>query len=426
MRKLMSLVAFVVVFLLVFSSALADTPLFAFDSPTYTVLKGKTVKINIVRQNISGTMTFVWTSSDESIATVNSGTVKGVGAGEATIRCDATSKDGTTYTAECTVEVLQPVEQITPADKKFVIPNVKTSVKVGIANSQEQVDFYRDTLGWIWPIVIVGPENAGNTELSFTSSNRSVILASDACIMPLKAGTATITAKATDGSGKQCRFTVTIPELYTSTEKIEISMDEEAELIYQINGNGIYAVNTSGTCFDYEEVDGLYDDLTYWRIKPKEVGEGWILFTKNGKKLGAVEVAVVASEQDHQDADGVSGDGTAPTMDQIKSIVESSLADLADYYAVEADDTGMIITVAFDGMAREVSDAKAAGSKWDSTTWDTMRKNMLDMYNAIYSMLESTGISEPTLMFSLVNDQNHDNVFLGIAYGIVIYDVMAE
>ena len=116
----------------------------------------------------------------------------------------------------------------------------------------------------------------------------------------------------------------------------------------------------------------------------------------------------------------------AAVMAQLKTEVEGWLKDLFDYYYVEADETGMIINVAMDGVAREVYAAKVAGDKWDSTAWDTMRQNLLDTYNALYSLIETAGVKEPSLMLTLLNDQVHDNVFLGIAYGTIIYDVMAE
>ena len=113
-------------------------------------------------------------------------------------------------------------------------------------------------------------------------------------------------------------------------------------------------------------------------------------------------------------------------MAQLKTEVEGWLKDLFDYYYVEVDETGMIINVAMDGLAREVYAAKVAGDNWDSTAWETMRQNLLDTYNALYSLIETAGVKEPSLMLTLLNDQAHDNVFLGIAYGTIIYDVMAE
>ena len=116
----------------------------------------------------------------------------------------------------------------------------------------------------------------------------------------------------------------------------------------------------------------------------------------------------------------------AAVMAQLKTEVEGWLKDLFDYYYVEVDETGMIINVAMDGLAREVYAAKVAGDQWDSTAWDTMRQNLLDTYNALYSLIETAGVKEPSLMLTLLNDKAHDNVFLGIAYGTIIYDVMAE
>lgn len=293
MKKPIVLALLVALAIILSASSLADSPLFAFDSPAYTVAKDKSAKLKIIKDNISGEIAYTWTSSNEDIATVKNGTVKGISTGEVTIRCDARKKDGTVYSAECVVTVTQPIEKLTPAQKEYFFPQT-TGIKIEVAESQEQADYFRDTLGWQWPVIIVEPANASIKDLEFTSSNKNVVLILDEdTFVVLKTGKTTITVKETDGSGKKCSFTVTVPELYTSQEKIEIAMGSKEEFCYQVIGTEDYSVNTTGTCFEYEEIESpWHDKRTHWEIKPVEVGEGCILFSKNGKKVKTVEVIV--------------------------------------------------------------------------------------------------------------------------------------
>lgn len=293
MRKLMSLVAFAAVFLLVFSSALAEVTIFSMDSSNNHVLIGKTIKINIIKENIKGQLTLSWTSSDESIATVKGGTVLGINAGTCIIKCEATNKsNGDVYTAECNVEVLTPVEKITPTQAEYNLPLITQFIQIGIAEDQEQVDYYQDSLAWIWPILIVEPSEASCKEISLTSSNNKVVFANENEIYPAGVGTATITAKSTDGSGAKCSFKVTVPEIYTQCEKIELTMGDAIKLGYKYNGNATYGMDTSEGCFISSKSLGAYRDLEYIKIVPQYPGEGWIMFTKNGKKLKVIEVIV--------------------------------------------------------------------------------------------------------------------------------------
>ncbi len=129
----------------------------------------------------------VWTSSDESVATVNKqGRVTGVSLGTCQITCSSAATEGVSATA--TVTVQQPVTKIVFGEAPTI---------------------YADETGKLtWT---VEPANASNPTLTFASNNPKVLTVSeDGIITGIKRGEATIIAKTTDGSNRQARIKVKV------------------------------------------------------------------------------------------------------------------------------------------------------------------------------------------------------------------------
>jgi uncharacterized protein YjdB/Leucine-rich repeat (LRR) protein len=123
-----------------------------------------------------------WSSSDKTVATVNAttGLVTAKSIGSATITCKA--KDGSGTVGTCVVTVVQPVTEITLAT-----PKDATSVFIG------------KTLT-VTPTVL--PEDAGNKDVTWSSSDKSIATVSTTGVVKgIAKGTATITCTAADGSG---------------------------------------------------------------------------------------------------------------------------------------------------------------------------------------------------------------------------------
>ena len=132
-----------------------------------------------------------WSSSDESIATVSKGIVKGVKAGECEITCVSNSNPNLFATARVTV--IQRVTKIEFEPSSGISLPVKT----------------RETLNWT-----VYPEDASVKDVKFTSSNPRVATVNEnGTVTGVSRGNVTITAAATDGSGRKgsVRVTVTQP-----------------------------------------------------------------------------------------------------------------------------------------------------------------------------------------------------------------------
>ena len=127
--------------------------------------------------------TVTWTTSDASVATVANGVVTAVGAGTATITATATNGTDDTSddkTATCTVTV------------SYV--NVSG---VTLSQTAAAMTVGGETLT-LTPTV--APSNATNKTVTWTTSDASVATVADGVVTAVGAGTATITATATNGT----------------------------------------------------------------------------------------------------------------------------------------------------------------------------------------------------------------------------------
>ena len=153
-----------------------------FANSPYTILNSEKIQLSptITPTNADDQRVY-YTSSDPSVAKVNSnnGIVEGVSLGEVTITCSA--KDGSGVKGTCIVKVIpQKVTEI-------VIEPASCYFEVG-----ESLSLYSS----------VKPEEAYNKQLEWSSSNTSVATVSaEGVVLGVKEGWATITAKAKDGSG---------------------------------------------------------------------------------------------------------------------------------------------------------------------------------------------------------------------------------
>lgn len=110
----------------------------------------------------------------------------------------------------------------------------------------------------------------------------------------------------------------------------------------------------------------------------------------------------------------------------IKSLLEISLADSYDYYAVEGDETGFIISIGTEGLAAATALAKYSGYDENYEPWVEAKESTLAMYATTYESIESFGMEDPALMVVVVNDSNTENWLLVISDGIITYDVLAD
>lgn len=132
-----------------------------------------------------------WTSGNSNVATVsNTGLVTAKANGTAVITCAA--QDGSGVKATCTITVTDPIVYVTSVTLN------KSSISL-LEGKTEKLT------------ATVSPSNATDKSVTWQSSNTQVAtVSSTGLVTAKKAGTAAITCKAKDGSGKQASCTVTV------------------------------------------------------------------------------------------------------------------------------------------------------------------------------------------------------------------------
>jgi uncharacterized protein YjdB len=154
-----------------------------------SVLTGQTIKLApYITPSNATNKTLQWSSSNTGVATVDSnGNVKGIAAGTASITARAT--DGSNKYKTITITVTNPI-----------LVNGITLSNASVVKGQT-----------IKLVPSITPSNATNKTLQWSSSNTGVATVdSNGTVKGITAGTATITARATDGSNKYKTVTITV------------------------------------------------------------------------------------------------------------------------------------------------------------------------------------------------------------------------
>ena len=207
------------------------------DKTSLSLLKGKTATlIATVSPNNANDKTLTWTSSDPLVVEVNdSGQVTALSKGMAEITVVA--NDGSGVSASCDVEVRQSVEFITISkDQISLIEGTEESLTA----IPEPIDVDRN--------------------LTWTSSNEAVAIVRHsggivAKVKGVSAGTATITAAATDGSEVTANCTVTVyPQ--PVPEKVDLGLSVR----WASFNIGSFAPEESGSYFTWGDTEPIgYD-----------------------------------------------------------------------------------------------------------------------------------------------------------------------
>ena len=172
-----------------------------------TISEGETATLNITVSPEDATdISVTWSSSDDSIATVNTnGLVTGVGAGSVTIT--VTTTDGS-FTAESTITVNIPVSAIT------VTPS---DISVSVGDSATLT-------------TEISPSNATDNSVTWSSSDNGIATVNvNGVVTAISAGTANISVTTTDGNfTDESIITVLVPVSGISLDPETISLAEGA------------------------------------------------------------------------------------------------------------------------------------------------------------------------------------------------------
>ena len=147
---------------------------------------------NATNQNVT------WESSPSGIVTISpsadtkTATITAIGASGSTATITVTTNDGSEKSATCTVTVTEP-----PTVSVTSVTLDKTSLALDVGGS--------DTL-----TATVEPDNATTKTVTWSTSDKNVATVQDGVVTAVGAGKATITAAASDGSGKTATCEVTV------------------------------------------------------------------------------------------------------------------------------------------------------------------------------------------------------------------------
>ena len=164
------------------------------DKTTLSLAVGETATLTAtVKPDDAMDKTVAWSSSDESVASVDNGKVTALKSGKATVTAKRGGK-----TAECAVTVAVPVSSIT-------LDKTALSLAIGEAATLTAT---------------VKPDDATDKTVVWSSSDESIAKVDNGKVMALKIGSAIVTATAASFS-VSCNVTVIHPDniiYYTSTD----------------------------------------------------------------------------------------------------------------------------------------------------------------------------------------------------------------
>lgn len=191
------------------------------QSDTNTVLTGKKLQLTAkITPKDATKKGVVWTSSDESKATVNSnGRVKAKKAG--TVKITATAKDGSGKKGSIELNIRQAVKSI----------EFETSpVYIGAGGKLK-----------LKPTVL--PKKAANKKLKWKSSKPKVATVDkNGTVTGVKAGKAVITATAKDGSGTKKDLTVYVGSMKVDKKKVTVGHSGSESIKIDLKNDSVVSV----------------------------------------------------------------------------------------------------------------------------------------------------------------------------------------
>ncbi len=220
MKKLVCIMAFLVLLALCGMAAAEEAKQlvsFKQENPVIAIGEKKAMSIVFDASVKKANAEMTWTSSDESVLTVNTkGTVLGQAAGKATVSCEIKLRSGETLRAETEVEVIQPVKKLTlKTDAPF-------TAGVGQVKKMEYV---------------FEPADATHPEAEWSVADPKVAeVDEDGNIRGLKAGRTRVKIIAKDGYGASASDEISVSSVYTETEEITLAEMKPVTVTFHFMG----------------------------------------------------------------------------------------------------------------------------------------------------------------------------------------------
>lgn len=228
------------------------------NKTSVTLKKGNklTLKATVYPKNANN-RAVVWKSSNKKVATVSSkGIVKAVGNGTATIT--VTAKDGSKKKASCKVNIGKTESQKKRLITKIIFPRKEREMYGVPDNMLKDYGERPEIFSGNFSEPQIFPNDASNQKLLWKSSNQKVaVVNSNGNVTAKSAGTAIITATATDGSGTSASYKVKVIGGIENFMEVDMSKEENIKK---------YLKKTNRS---YNKKMYKYDD---WTGEKKEIG----------------------------------------------------------------------------------------------------------------------------------------------------------
>lgn len=218
---------------------------------------GRSAKLSVAfsPSNTTDSKKLTWSSSNTKVVSVNNGKVTANKAGTAIITAKAIN--GKTTTCKITV-----TGKAVPATG---ISINKTSATLKVGNTTTLT-------------ATLKPSNATNRNIIWTSSNTSVVSVKNGKITAQKVGTATITAKTTNGKKATCKITVKEAENYRDVSEAYTLLNT----FRTTKSNQWYWNPDNRTKTTTYGLSTVKRDLTLEKIAKVRAKEGWIMYHERG------------------------------------------------------------------------------------------------------------------------------------------------
>lgn len=260
-----------------------------------TLNKGKTYTLKV-----TGTKKKVtWSSSNKKVATVNSkGKVTAKKKGTVTIIAKA---DGLTVKSKVTVK--NPSKSIAVDMLSLDI----TSVTLKKGNTYKMK-------------VTVFPLSATNKTVTYTSNNKSVVTVDKTgTVKAVGSGTATVTAKSSNGKTVKCKFTVKIPKIEVSKvtlnkSTLSLNVGDTQQLTATINPS-----NATNKNIEWQSNNTSVATVSSTgKVTAKKVGTATILVVASNGMSATCKITVVEKTQQNIAVNSISLDNTSLTLEEGK------------------------------------------------------------------------------------------------------------
>ena len=218
-----------------------------------------------------------WVSSNEDVVTVDqTGTIKGIGAGTATIRYTVTTDEKSAF-AECKVTVISMVTNLQQEEKTIrIIPGEARNLQVTVL-----------------------PEDASNPALEWTNLDEEIAKVDESGrVWAIQGGKTKITAKSTDGSNKSVSWDIFVPSVYTEHGEYTVAEPGNFEVPVFFESDDFdtaYAIESTGEKIEYEYT--ITGDKALFTVKPVAAGEANLKITNRKNNTDYAEIAIHISNE---------------------------------------------------------------------------------------------------------------------------------